>query len=181
MSLVYVFLADGFEEVEGLTAVDLLRRAGADVKTVSIMGRKRITSSHQVAVESDLIFEEISEKADMLVLPGGLPGTTHLKEHEGLSELLREQYEAGRWVAAICAAPSVLGALGFLKGRKATSYPGFVDDTVCGQYVEDAVVVDGNVVTSRGLGTAIPFGLTLIELLFDKEKSEEIAHSIMYR
>lgn len=181
MSLVYVFLADGFEEVEGLTVVDLLRRAGVETKTVSIMGRRSVTSSHQVTVESDLLFEELTETADMLVLPGGLPGTTNLRDHAGLTELLKKQYEEGRWVTAICAAPSVLGGLGFLKGRKATSYPGFVDETMCEEYLEEPVVVDGNVVTSRGLGTAIPFGLKLTELLVSKEKADEISGAIMYR
>ncbi|MCD8018176.1 MAG: DJ-1/PfpI family protein [Clostridiales bacterium] len=181
MSLVYVFLADGFEEVEGLTAVDLLRRAGADVKMVSIMGRQKIQGSHGISVEADMLFDDLTETADMLVLPGGLPGTNYLREHDGLAELLKKQYEAKRWVAAICAAPSVFAGLGFLEGRKATSYPGCVDDTQCGTYLEEPAVVDGNVVTSRGVGTAIPFALTLIEVLVGKDKAEEIAASIIYQ
>ena len=127
MRSVYVFFADGFEEVEGLTAVDLLRRAGVDVKMVSIMGRLQITGAHNISVNTDILIEDIKEEADMLVLPGGMPGTNYLREHEGLAELLKKQYKAGKWVAAICAAPSVLGELGFLKDKKATSYPGCLE------------------------------------------------------
>ncbi|MCI6857762.1 MAG: DJ-1/PfpI family protein [Eubacterium sp.] len=180
MRCVYLFCADGFEEVEGLTAVDLLRRAGADVKMVSIMGRKKVTSSHGISVETDLLIEELKDEADMLVLPGGLPGTDYLREHAGLADLLTKQYAEGRWVAAICAAPSVLGGLGFLKGRNATSYPGCLDKVEVGCYKEEPVVVDGNVITSRGVGTAIPFALKLTEVLFGRQKAEEIAASIVF-
>ena len=180
MRSVYVFCADGFEEVEGFTAVDLLRRAGIDVKMVSIMGRLRITGSHNISVNTDILIEDIKEEADMLLLPGGMPGTNYLREHEGLADLLKKQYEAGKWIAAICAAPSVFGGLGFLKDKEATSYPGCLDGIPVGGYKEDPVVVDGNVVTSRGVGTAIAFALKLIEVLISKEKAEEIAASIIY-
>lgn len=183
--LVYVFLADGFEEVEGLTAVDLLRRAGAEVKMVSITGRKQITGSHGITVGSDLLWEELDvdkeKTADMLVLPGGMPGTTYLKEHQGLAALLEEQNRQGGFLAAICAAPSVFAGLGFLAEKRATSYPDCVDPKLCKDYVEEAVVRDGNVITSRGVGTAIPFALTLIEVLMGKDRAEEIAASILYR
>ena len=115
MRSVYVFCADGFEEVEGLTAVDLLRRAGVSVTMVSIMGRTKITGARNISVNTDILIEDIKEEADMLVLPGGMPGTNYLRDHEGLAELLKKQYEAGKWVAAICAAPSVFGGLGFLR------------------------------------------------------------------
>ena len=181
MSLVYVFFADGFEEVEALTAVDLLRRAGEDGRMVSVMRRKAVTGSHNISVECDMVFEEIGKTADMLVLPGGLPGTDHLREHRELAQLLTEQYQDGRYVAAICAAPSVFAGLGFLENRKATSYPGCVDASRCGSYVEDPVAVDGNVITSRGVGTAIPFALALIEALESRAEAEKIAASIVYR
>ena len=176
----YVFCADGFEEVEGLTAVDLLRRAGVSVTMVSIMGRTKITGARNISVNTDILIEDIKEEADMLVLPGGMPGTNYLRDHEGLAELLKKQYEAGKWVAAICAAPSVFGGLGFLKDRKATSYPGCLDGIPVGEYTEEPVAVDGNVVTSRGVGTAIAFALKLIEVLISKEKADEIAASIVY-
>ena len=180
MRSVYVFFADGFEEVEGLTAVDLLRRAGVDVKMVSIMGRLQITGAHNISVNTDILIEDIKEEADMLVLPGGMPGTNYLREHEGLAELLKKQYKDGKWVAAICAAPSVLGGLGLLKDKKATSYPGCLEGILVGEYREEAVVVDDNVITSRGVGTAIAFALSLIEVLAGKAKSEEVAASIIY-
>lgn len=147
---------------------------------VSIMGRLQITGSHNISVNTDILIEDIKEEADMLLLPGGMPGTNYLREHEGLADLLKKQYEAGKWVAAICAAPSVFGGLGFLKDKEATSYPGCLDGISVGVYKEDPVVVDGNVVTSRGVGTAIAFALKLIEVLISKEKAEEIAASIIY-
>ena len=179
MKKAYVFLADGFEEIEGLTVVDVLRRAGAEVEMVSVMDRKEITGAHGIKVEADRMIEEAGE-ADLYVLPGGMPGTNYLRDHEGLAELLKKQYEAGKWVAAICAAPSVFGGLGFLKDRKATSYPGCLDGIPVGEYTEEPVAVDGNVVTSRGVGTAIAFALKLIEVLISKEKADEIAASIVY-
>ena len=133
-----------------------------------------------LTVNTDILIEDIKEEADMLLLPGGMPGTNYLREHEGLADLLKKQYEAGKWVAAICAAPSVFGGLGFLKDKEATSYPGCLDGIPVGVYKEDPVVVDGNVVTSRGVGTAIAFALKLIEVLISKEKAEEIAASIIY-
>ena len=181
MSLIYLFCADGFEEIEGLTAVDLLRRAGLCVKTVSIMGRKKVTGAHEITIETDLLFEEIDREADLLVLPGGLPGTDYLRAHEGLRDLLKKQYEKEGWIAAICAAPSVFAGLGFLKDRKATSYPGCVSHEECGAYLEEPVVADGKVITSRGVGTAIPFALKLIEALKNKEEADKVASAILYR
>ncbi len=179
--MVYVFFAEGFEEVEALTAVDLIRRSGADLKTVSVMGTRKVKGSHDIPIETDLLFEEVCMPAQMLVLPGGMPGTKNLKAHEGLCRLLEEQYMAGGWLAAICAAPSVFAELGFLKGKKATSYPGAVAEEDCGKYLEEEVVMDGNLITSRGVGTAIPFALKLIELLKDKDTADRIASSIIYR
>lgn len=181
MSLVYVFLADGSEEVEGLTAVDLLRRAGADVKTVSVMGRKQITGSHGITLEADMVFEDGLAQADLYVLPGGMPGTNYLREHAGLAALLKEQYAAGTRIAAICAAPSVFAGLGFLKDRTCTSYPGCLEGYETGRIVEDPVAVDGHVTTSRGAGTAIPFALSLIGQLFGQERADEIAASIIFK
>ena len=128
MEKAYVFLADGFEEIEGLTVVDILRRAGADTQTVSVMGRKEITGSHRITLQADLVFEETSfEDGTLFVLPGGMPGTKHLGAHEGLTSLLKKAAAEGKRVAAICAAPSVLGDLGLLEGKHAVCYPGFED------------------------------------------------------
>ena len=141
MSRVYVFLADGFEEIEGLTVVDILRRAGVDTTMVSIMERRNVMGSHKIPVMADACFGEVDfSEGELLVLPGGMPGTNYLRDHEGLAELLKKQYEAGKWVAAICAAPSVFGGLGFLKDRKATSYPGCLDGIPVGEYTEESIL-----------------------------------------
>lgn len=180
MKKAYIFLANGHEEVEALTVVDLLRRAGLDIETVSIHDTKTVTGSHKVTYEADLLLSDVEgTMADLIVLPGGIPGTPNLRACEPLMQMVRAHYEAGRYVAAICAAPSILAELGMMKGRKGTSYPGFGAEI--GYYAEDPVVVDGNVITSRGLGTAIDFGLTLIELLMGEQKAGEISAAIMYR
>ncbi len=178
---VCVFLADGFEEIEGLTVVDLLRRAGIEVTTVSITDSKTIHGAHGIDVLADKLFEEISyEDQDMLVLPGGMPGTLNLGAHEGLKRELEKAFIKGQFLAAICAAPSVFGKYGFLRGKKATSYPGFEEQLTGAEYVLDAVVVDGNVITSRGMGTAIAFSLALIEQLLDTETAVKIGKAIIY-
>lgn len=182
MSKVYAFLADGFEDIEGLTVVDLMRRVGIDVQTVSIKDTKDVTTSHAIELKTDLIFAETDfSDADMLVLPGGMPGTKYLGAYKPLTDLLTAFYENGGKIAAICAAPSVFGQLGFLKGRKATSYPGFEEMLEGAQCSLEPVVVDGNVTTSRGMGTAIEFGLSLIAQLISEEKAEELAKSIIYK
>ncbi len=181
MSKVYVFLATGFEEIEALTVVDLLRRAKLDCKMVSVMNDRQVTSSHNVTVTADYLFSEIADDADMLVLPGGIPGTPNLAAHEGLCQMLQRYQKAGKWLAAVCAAPTVLGGLGILDGKCATCYPGKMEELICGQKLTESVVVDGNVITSRGMGTCIDFGLKLIELLTSKDKADEIANAIVYR
>ena len=179
---VCVFLADGFEEIEGLTVVDLLRRAEVDVTTVSITGDRVIHGAHGIDVFADKLFDEVKYDAqDMAVLPGGMPGTLHLGEHEGVKKVLEQFYQEKKYVAAICAAPSVLGKYGMLKGRKATSYPGFEEQLVGAEYLLDEVVVDDFVITSRGMGTAIAFSLALIEKLNGKEQADKIGKSIIYK
>ena len=179
---VYIFLADGFEDIEGLTVVDLMRRADIDIKTVSIKKSKEITTSHGITMLTDLTFAETDfTDADMLVLPGGMPGTNYLRDHEGLAELLKKQYEAGKWVAAICAAPSVFGDLGILNGKEAVCYPGFEERLTGATIGEGTVAVTDHVITSRGMGTAIDFAAALIARLQDEKKAEEIKTSIIYR
>ena len=179
---VCVFLADGFEEIEGLTVVDLLRRAGVKVTTVSITGKLTIHGAHGIDVLADKLFDEVDYGSqDMAVLPGGMPGTLHLGEHKGVKKVLEEYYQDKKYIAAICAAPSVLGKYGMLKGRKATSYPGFEDALEGATYVHEEVAVDGFLITSRGMGTAIPFSLALVEQLVDAKKAEELGKSIIYQ
>lgn len=180
---VCVFLADGFEEIEGLTVVDLLRRADIHVTTISITGNATVHGAHGIDVQADKLFEDVSDfkVQDMLVLPGGMPGTLHLSEHTPLKALLERFYQEKKYLAAICAAPSVFGKYGFLQGRKATAYPGFEKQLVGAEYVTEDVVVSDTVITSRGMGTAIPFSLTLIEKLVGIEKAKEIGKSIIYK
>ena len=181
MAKIYVFLADGCEEIEALTPVDLLRRAGEDVCTVSIMGRKEVTGSHKITILADETIEEGEfDDGDMLVLPGGMPGTLNLKEHEGLRNLIGEFDKKKKYLAAICAAPSILSELGILKGRKACAYPSFEEGLDCAQVVHEAAVTDGHVTTGRGMGAAIPFALRLTGLLFGEKKADEIAESVVY-
>lgn len=182
MTKIGVFLADGFEEIEGLTVVDVLRRAGVEVTAISIMGRKEIYGAHQIAVLADELFENIEfESLHGLVLPGGMPGTTNLGAHDGVKKQIKEFAEEGKMVAAICAAPSVLGENGILKGKKAVCYPSFEEKLNGAEVLFQETVQDGNVITSRGMGTAISFSLSIIEYFINKEKAEEIAEAIIYK
>lgn len=182
MSEVCVFLADGFEEIEGLTVVDLLRRAGIETRTVSIMGREEIHGAHGMDVKADTLFEK-EDYADvkMLVLPGGMPGTIHLKEHKGLQELLLKYNDEKRYLAAICAAPTVFGGMGLLRGKKAICYPGMEEGLTGAEVTCEPVVTDGHITTSRGLGTAIDFALSLIAQLRDQKCADKIAEQVVYR
>lgn len=181
MSRVYVFLADGFEEIEGLTVVDLLRRAQIETVMVSIMGRKNVCGSHGIEIGADGLFEDYDyEDAEVLVLPGGMPGTKNLGAHEGLCELLKKHYRQNKKLAAICAAPSVFGKLGFLQGRKATCYPGFEESLTGAQVSTEKTVVDDFIVTAKGMGAAIEFGLKLMEMIKGKEIAHTISEGIIY-
>ena len=167
MKRVLVPLAEGFEEIEAVTVVDLLRRANVEVRTAALAGRS-VTGSHGITLEADLELGEVrAGDYDMIVLPGGMPGADHLKKDARIGGLLREFASMGRYTAAICAAPGVLAHAGLLEGREATSFPGFLDDdSAPGIRLSDApVVIDGKVVTSRGPGTAIDFALALVALL----------------
>ena len=178
----YVYLQQmDFEEIEELTVVDLLRRAGAEVFMVSVGEGLTIKGAHNIELKADVLFDEICyDDADILVLPGGMPGTLNLRNHEKLCALLKEFAAKDKKIAAICAAPMILGELGLLKGKKATCYPGFEDKLIEAEVCTDRVVRDGNITTSRGLGTAIPFALELISQLYGKEKAEEIKKSVIY-
>ena len=181
MKNVYIFLADGFEMIEGLTVVDILRRAGISIVTVSINDTLSVVSSHKVELKADCMFQDVKEEdAAMYVLPGGLPGTNYLMNHEGLRKLLLHSNAKGIELAAICAAPSVLGKNGLLKGKKATCYPGFEDQLLEAEVVDEGVVKSEGVITARGMGVSIPFALALVERLVSDEKAKEIAKSIQY-
>lgn len=182
MKKVSVLLADGFEEIEALTVVDLLRRARVYVDTVSVTDEYIVRGSHGIPVQTEDLFDEVNfVEFDMVVLPGGLPGTTNLGEHSGVRRVVKDFAESGKYVAAICAAPTVLGDLGILKGKRMTCYPGMETKIQGAVHTGAPVTADGNIITSQGVGTAIDFALKLISVLMGSEKAEEIAESIVYR
>lgn len=181
----YVFLAEGFEEVEALTPVDILRRGGVTVKTVAIGGGtdRIIAGSHGVSVVCDIAEEAVvPDEIDMMVLPGGLPGTTHLGESLTIQEGLAYAAQEDLWVAAICAAPSVLGENGLLHGRKYTCYPGFEnDEKYHGSYTAAPLQQDGRIITANGAGNAMTFALYLLAALQGEEKALEVGRSIQIK
>ena len=179
--MVYVFFANGCEEIEGLTPVDLLRRAEIEVTAVGI-GGKVITGSHKITFACDMDDGQVSlDDAEMIVLPGGMPGTLNLEKSETVQKALSYCLDKGIPIAAICAAPSILGHRGILKGKKAISFPGFEKELTDALITDENVVVDGGVITSRGVGTAIEFSLKLVELLRGKQKSQALSDAIQWR
>ena len=180
MKTVYAFLADGLEEVECLMVVDLLRRAKLNVVTVSIKEELMVESSHKVKFFADKTIDEIDfEQGDCIFLPGGMPGTTNLSECGTLKDHIIKYNEQGKWLAAICAAPSIFSSLGILKDKRATSFQSFADKMECKEY-GGGVVRDGNIITGKGLGVALELGLELISCLIDEETSGKIADQIQY-
>ena len=180
--MVYIFLAEGFEEIEALTVVDMLRRAKIGIAMVSITRNNMVTGAHKIKIVTDILFEDSEYgDAEMFILPGGMPGTTNLMQHDGLGKLLVQAGKKGKNLAAICAAPRVLGSKGLLKGKNATCYPGTEDISFGAKYLDADVIADGNVITSRGMGTAIDFSLSLITRLKNKEEAIKVAEAIQYR
>lgn len=182
MNKIGIFMADGCEEIEGLTVVDILRRAEMEICMISISGKKEIQGSHGIVFQADAMAEDVNFKElDGIVLPGGMPGTLHLGESTVVNEVIRKFVAEGKLVSAICAAPSVLGAAGLLQGKKAVCYPGF-EEKLTGAVVDTKeVAVDGNIITSRGMGTAIPFALEIVRYFAGDEASERIGKGIIYR
>ena len=183
MSKVYTFLANGFEEVECLAVVDLLRRANVDVVMVSITNNKYVTGSHSITVQADALFDDADidfSDADMLFLPGGMPGTKYLAAHEGLISLIKDSYKKDKYLAAICAAPIIYGELNLLSGRHATCYPGYEGKCMGAIMEKSGVVTDGRIITARGLGFAMDLGLELIRILQNEEQASQIKSAIQH-
>lgn len=177
-----IFLAEGFEEVEALTVVDLLRRAEIEIKMVSITGDKKVTGSHGIAVEADVLFAEADvTESDAYILPGGMPGTRNLEACAPLIDVLNQANEKGKLLCAICAAPLVLGVNHLLEGKKASCYPGFEKDLRGALVSYNPVSKQDNVITSRGMGTAISFAAEIIKTLLNEKTAEEIKESIIYK
>ena len=183
MKKVYVFLADGFEDVEALIPVDVWRRGGMDVVTVSTTEFPLVQSAHQVNIEADVMFEQCDfSDADLFFLPGGMPGASNLFAHKGVCKAIVDQFAAGKKVAAICASPAVvLAPLGILDGKKATCYPGFEKALVDATYTGDLVTVDGNVTTGEGPAAAFPFAYELLSQLVNKLTADQIAEGMRFK
>ena len=173
--MVYVFLADGFEDIEALAPIDILRRANVDVKTVGVTG-KEVTSSHGVTVKADISVSDIKLDSDLelIVLPGGMPGTLNLEASVGVQKAIDFCAANDKYIAAICAAPSILGHKGLLKGKKATCFPGVEKDLVGADACSDLVVIDGKFITGKGPGACIEFGLKLAEILVSADAALNI-------
>ena len=180
---VALFLADGFETIEALTVADILYRAGIPCTKVSITGSTAVVSSHQVTVIADTTIESLDlDDFDMLVLPGGVPGTPNLRACAPLMEQVATFHDSGRMIAAICAAPSIFAELGYLTGVHSTCHPSVEESLIFGDavLVREAVVKDGNIITSQAMGTAIPFALAIVEHYKGKEAADAIGKAILY-
>lgn len=182
MSKIAIFFAKGYEEIEALSVVDICRRCGVTIDMVSVTEDMQVEGSHGIMVGMDKTFSQVDfAEYDMLVLPGGGEGTQNLEAHEALMAQIDAFYEAGKYIGAICAAPSIFGHRGFLKGRKACSYPSFESHLEGAEVTAGPVEIDGHVVTSRGMGTSIPFGLAIAGIFCGQEKAEEMASTIVYK
>ncbi len=177
--MVYVFLAEGFEEIEALTPVDYLRRAGIEVKTAGITG-KTVTGSHNVPVVCDIEGGDVKLNEDLegIILPGGMPGTLNLEKSETVQEAVKYCMDNNRLVSAICAAPSILGHLNILNGKKAICFPGFEKDLYGAEIADAYAVTDGNIITAKGAGSASEFAFEIIKYLADKETAKKIKASV---
>jgi len=170
-----IFIAPGFEEVEALTPADALTRIGAQVELISITQDKNVTSSHGITIVCDRVLngKPLDEK-DIIILPGGMPGTKNLQNNDALSLILKDYYAQKKWIAAICAAPMIPGELGFLKGRKATCYPGYENHLKEAHYYPVPAITDGHIITGRGVGAAMEFSIEIVANLFGPEKASEL-------
>lgn len=177
--MIYLFLANGFEEIEGLTALDVLRRAGEEIMTVGV-GSEKIVGSHKVPVICDTTVDKIEKTDDLkaVILPGGMPGTLNLEADKTVQEYIGFANEKGALVCAICAAPSILGHKGLLQGKKAVCFPGFEKDLVGADICENGVVRDGNIITAKGMGVSLEFGLEILAVLQGKEKADAVKAAV---
>lgn len=180
MQELYLFLATGFEEIEAIATLDVLRRASLDVKSISITGEKIVLGAHHIAIEADAIFEEVDfSNASVLILPGGMPGTKNLHAHPDLKKLIQLHHKQKKQLAAICAAPMILGHLGILEGIEATCYPGNEPDLKGAKISEYMIVQDGTILTASGPGVALDFGLQIVSNLLGEKRAEAIAKSML--
>lgn len=179
--MVYLFLAEGFEEIEAIAVVDILRRANITLKTVSIHDTKDVTAAHGVTIKADILLDEVNlQVADMLILPGGMPGTRNLAHSDQFVQLLKEANKLDLYLAAICAAPTVLSKAGLLSGKKAICYPGFEVELEGAVIHDDLVVRDGKIITSKGPGTAMVFAYALVDILKGNLESDALRKAMIF-
>ena len=175
MKKIAVHLADGFEEIEAISIIDVLRRAGFHVTIVSMNKSMEVNGAHEITVKADVLFEDLDyDNIDMIVLPGGMPGAANLKAHSGLREQVLNFNDSEKPMAAICAAPMVFGNLGLLKEKQATCYPGFEDELHGAIITGEAVAEAGNIITGKGAGVAIKFALKIVEKFNGKEVADDL-------
>lgn len=182
--MVYMFLANGFEETEAICPLDILLRAGVKVKTVAVgTSGLFVTGRNGITVKADITEGELGSPegaaVDMVILPGGMPGANNLYTSQTVDSFISHAARTGAYIAAICAAPFILGRKGILRGRRATCYPGFEDDLIGATVVREGVVRDGNIITGEAMGSAIPFGLTLVSALCGEETADKVASAII--
>ncbi len=181
MSTIAVFFADGFEEIEALTVVDLCRRAGVDTNMISVTGNMVVTGSHNIPITTDMLIDDVDfESVDMIVLPGGMPGTLNLEKCSLLMEQVKSFDAKGKYISAICAAPTVLGRLGILKDKTACCYPSMEEELICKEVGNNPVETVGHIMTSRGMGTAMDLGLAIVECFKGRDVSKQLAQAVVY-
>jgi 4-methyl-5(b-hydroxyethyl)-thiazole monophosphate biosynthesis len=180
MKKAFVHFADGFEEIEALTIVDVLRRADIPTLMVSVTKKLLVTGAHNIAIQTDVLFEQADyAEAEILILPGGQPGSNNLKAHTGLNEKLIQFHREGKKLAAICAAPLVLGSLNILKGEKAVCYPGVEKELLGATILYEPAITSGNIITGRGPGAALDFSLEIVTELKSKAAADKLAQAML--
>ncbi len=181
--MVIMFLADGFEECEALCPLDMLRRAGLEIKTVSVMRSITVMGTHGICVSADMTLDEYAASSvipDAVILPGGMPGALNLRNTPTVIDSVNKTFDSGKLVCAICAAPFIFGDLGILRGKNATCFPGFEDKLIGAKIKNEPVVTDGNIITARSMGAAYKFGFAIVSKLCGEEKAAQLAESMIY-
>ena len=180
MSNLYIHLAEGFEEIEAVTIIDVLRRAGLNVISVSVTGNRMVKGSHNIEMKADILFDEVDfTSGEMIILPGGMPGSKNLNEHTGLKQQIIEYQKSGKYLAAICAAPIVFGNLGILNGKRAVCYPGYEAHLTGADVQSNSYIVDNNIITGRGVGAALNFSLEIVRILVGEERALQLRKAML--
>ena len=180
MSNLYIHLAEGFEEIEAVTIIDVLRRAGLNVISVSVTGNRMVKGSHNIEMKADLLFDEVDfTSGEMIILPGGMPGSKNLNEHTGLKQQIIEYQKSGKYLAAICTAPIVFGNLGILNGKRAVCYPGYEAHLTGADVQSNSYIVDNNIITGRGVGAALNFSLEIVRILVGEERALQLRKAML--